>query len=320
MRKNSGKVEMNENRLTNEKKNTIFSLNLGLKLKIPVSVALILVLLVVYPRTTRAVTVLWEDDFDGEDLAGWEVATYYSPDFDAVGVVKGMTLISNTDHKMLLSHPDESSMNVAERNSTQVYGHWSFDVDITAGCHGSFAFMFRDTLNRTDFEGWYNQLPVGFAGYGVGIYTELVPNVLLGRFTPDFINSGPDKSPPEDFLLDFIDYYDYNMDFSLYGEIHVDITRTPGGNITVFFNSYKIMSAIDTVYNTSEVINISSFVYTISFDNIKIDNNYSYVPEDWKPPPPKDGLTDLVELALIVFTGVVIVVFVWWFVKKGRKD
>ncbi|MFX0211912.1 MAG: hypothetical protein ACFFDT_38410, partial [Candidatus Hodarchaeota archaeon] len=206
-------------------------------------------LIFVPPLNGQAVTDVWEDDFEDKDLKGWEVATYYTIDPINVGYSKGEVQIRNDNKRLLLSQPKNythAGMNIAERNSTQVYGHWSFDVDTTGGSTGVFGFIHRDPTPETDFEGWTLQDPNGIEGYFLGIYTqETEHQLMLGRMDVNFTNEGQNKTPPEDFLLDSINFDD--MCFSPYGVFHIDITRTPSGNITVYINSTKAMSAIDNV-------------------------------------------------------------------------
>ncbi|MFX1249784.1 MAG: hypothetical protein ACFFBQ_20525 [Promethearchaeota archaeon] len=264
------------------------------------------------------------DNFDDGDLEGWELETFYTTDIDKVPVVRGKILVENQNYRLFLPNPSNSShvgLNGAFRNSTQVNGYWGFDVDVTDGSVGGFMFIYRDVTPETDFadEEWYNAKPNGFEGYFFGIYTEISEGqLLLARMDADFTNSGPNATLLEDALLDSIDFADICL--SPYGVFHIDITRTPSGNITVYLNSIKIMSAIDTVYNISEQISISNFLFDTYYDNIEVNNDSTFVPDDMKLPGNCPPSFPPVEFFLLVITGIIITAYVVWFLKKGRKE
>ncbi|MFX0121515.1 MAG: hypothetical protein ACFE9A_19155 [Candidatus Hodarchaeota archaeon] len=288
-------------------------------------VGVILCVLIFTPLNFASAESEWSDNFNDKDLEGWGLETFYTTNIDEFPVVRGKILVENQNNRLFLPNPSNSShvgMNGAYRNSTQVHGYWGFDVDITDGSMGGFMFIYRDVTPETDFvdEEWYNAKPNGFEGYFLGLYTE-ERQILLARMDANFTNSGPNKTPPEqkeDAFLVSIDFADICL--SPYGVFHIDITRTPSGNITVYLNSIKIMSAIDTVYNISEQICISNFLFDTYYDNIEVNNDSNFVPDDMKllgdcPPsfPP-------IELILLVVTGIVITAYVVWFLKKGRKE
>jgi hypothetical protein len=228
-------------------------------------------------------TVVWEDDFNDGDLKEWDLTSYYTPDFANVPVVKGTALIQNVNNRLLIPHfwnGTHAAFNVAERNSTQVYGHWGFDIDTTAGSNCGFAFIFRDVTPESDLadEGWYLQKPNGFEGYYLGISTvEVNHQLLLARMNANFTNAGENASSIDDILLDSVNFFDIGL--SRFGIFHLDITRTPEGNMTVFLNSTKILSALDNTYSLSSVVHISNFQDDTFFDNIIVEDDYSFIPE-----------------------------------------
>ncbi|MFX0125254.1 MAG: hypothetical protein ACFFAE_16625 [Candidatus Hodarchaeota archaeon] len=286
----------------NKKKHTVQSLILWRKLKIQISIVLLLlVLLIAHPSAVQAETVLWEDDFDDKDLEGWEVVTYYSTDPLNVGHVKGEVLIQNKNNQMLFLNPGNdthSGFNMAERNSNQIYGHWSFDVNITAGSICGFFFVGRDLTPETDFEDeeWTLQTPIGHEAYFLFITThpgEDQDNLVLLWIDADYTSTGG----IDGYLLDSISFDD--MDYLRYDVFDIDITRKQDGNITVFVKPTiddvytKAMSVIDNTYTISDKVvfmnqytpssSLSSF--DTSFDNIRVDNNSNWVPEIWTTPP-----------------------------------
>lgn len=275
----------------------------------------------------------WDDDFDDGDLKGWDVATYWSTDLENIGATKGEVLITNDNYRLLVQNPVNEThhgANWAERNSTQAYGHWTLDVNTTAGSSCGIIFICRDLTPEADLTGLTYQSPLNVEGYVLSIYTEEIwrHQFMLWKMDAKYtVMTGIQGYN----LLDSIKFGE--MGLSPYGVFDIDITRTQAGNITVWVKPTidtvftKALSAIDNTYTKSERFAIySQFSWPLSrfdiyFDNIRVDNDPSWEPDDWKLPPPKScDLADLIGLALIPFTGVVIVVFVWWFLKKGRKD
>ncbi|MFX0052842.1 MAG: hypothetical protein ACFFAJ_10770 [Candidatus Hodarchaeota archaeon] len=310
----------------NEKKNTILTLKLGLKLKIQISVVMLLLTLLVHPSATHAETVVLEDNFNDGDLEGWELVTYYSTDPLNVGYVKGEVLIRNENYQMLSINPRNEThegINWAERNSTQVNGHWSFDVNTTAGSYLGFFFICRDVTPETDFEDeeWTHQTPIGLEGYCLFITTHprgVLDHFTLGRIDPDYITTDPD----EDNFLDSLNLDDTDYD-SRYDVFDIEITRKPDGNITVFVkptidNVYtKAMSVIDNTYTVSDrvvfwneyVPSSPSKTFDTSYDNIRVDDNSSWVPKEWIPPKSASGWTPIV----------VFLAFITIILQKRRK-
>lgn len=234
--------------------------------------------LLVIPLTRVSAGLVWEDDFNDGDLEGWVLKTYYTTDFSNVPVVKGEALIRNDNKRMLLPpiyNGTHEGLSNAKRASTQVHGHWSFDVDTRAGSQSEFWIINRDLTPETDREdeGWYLQKPTGFEGYGVSISTASA-DITLMRMDANFTNMGPNATDVADIILDSIRFSDTG--FSKYGVFHIDITRKPDGNMTVYLNSTKAMSVIDNEYTISEVVAVSNFVMTTYYDNIRVDDDYNW--------------------------------------------
>ncbi|MHA2227404.1 MAG: hypothetical protein ACXAC8_19460 [Candidatus Hodarchaeales archaeon] len=278
-----------------------------------IGIPLLIILIVVQPSTAHAATVVWEDDFDDGDLEGWELVTYYTPDIGKVGYFKGEVRIKNESKQMFFLNAGNETYhgwNWAERNSTTAYGHWSFDVNTTGGCHSClFMFIYRDLTPETDFEGLKSDTPIGFESYILFISTT-GEQVVLYRIDEDYTFGGGS----EDYLIDSIEFDD--LGFSPHGVLDIDITRTSNGNITVFVKptndkAYtKAMSVIDNTYTKSEqfviasqYLNKTSRVYTfdIYVDNIRVDNDSSWEPDDWKlPPEPTSAWTPVIVLLAIM--------------------
>lgn len=243
-------------------------------------ILLMIILLLNSPIQTTS-SVIWDDDFNDGNLDDWELATYYSTDISNDPLIKGENIIANVNK--MLQIPDggnvtHQAVNWAERESTQVYGHWSFDIDASEGSHSSLVYVYRDPTPESDFSGWTTKKPNGFEGYVVGIstFTSVIggPGMYLGRFNANFTNEGVNATSIEELVLDTFDFSDKG--FSNNGIYHVDITRDMTGNSTVYVNSIKVMSAIDDTYTVSESIMISSFRFTTSYDNIIVDDDPKY--------------------------------------------
>ncbi len=266
----------------------------------------------------------WEDDFNDDNLDGWKLATYYTPDFENIGYVKGEVLIRNDHKRLLLPNPGNSThegANVAERNSTNAYGHWGFDINTTAGSASAFLFIVRHLTPETDFEGLTAHTPLNIEGYAVSIFSSIDDDQLaLIRYDATYtVADGMD-----DYILDSINFKQLHKDFSPYGVYNIDITRTQDGNITVWVKRssdsvyIKAMSVINNVYTISERISIfNQYIHTSSkivyfdvyFDNIKVDNS-TWVPETWTPPSNSaSGWTPIV--VLLALTAIMF--------KKRRK-
>jgi hypothetical protein len=250
-------------------------------------VGLLFGVLLVIPLTRVSAEVVWEDNFDDGDLDGWVLKTYYTTDIEKVPLVKGEVKIKNENNRMLLPSVVNSThygMNTAGRTSTQVYGHWSYDVDTTSGSDGDFMFIHRDPTPETDREGWTIGKPIGFEGYTVAISTldvfssYLLPGIYLFKMNVNFTNvEGLYASSVEDILLDSIKFTDLGFGFK--EKIHIDITRKLDGNITVYANSTKVLNAIDNEYTISDVVSIASFDFDAYYDNIRVDSDYNFVPK-----------------------------------------
>jgi hypothetical protein len=238
------------------------------------------VLLMVPLTYISAADDVWEDDFDDGDLDGWDLTTYYSTDFVNDLYVKGAGTIVNENKRMALSAIYNGTHGIydqADRNSTQVYGHWSFDVDTTSGCHSFFLFVYRDLTPETDLEeeGFNLQKPNGFEGYGLGISTIVAERqLILLRMDANYTNAGPNATSIDDLLFDSTKFADISL--SRYDVFHIDITRTPDGNMTVYLDSTPILSLIDNTYTISDAVAVANSDYIVYYDNISVDDNYSW--------------------------------------------
>ena len=231
--------------------------------------------------TQISATLIWEDDFDDGDLEGWDLTTYYTTSFATVPVVKGEVLIENSNNKLFLPNiynGTHGMLNSAQRTSSLVYGHWSFDIDTTSGCHGAFMFVHHDPTPETDFEdeGWYLEKPNGIEGYGIQISTISDYQLMLARMDANFTNAGENASSIDDLLLDSVTFAELGL--SRYGIFHLDVTRAPGGNMTVYLNTTKVLSALDDTYTISDSIRIDNFNHEPYYDNIIVDDDYSFIP------------------------------------------
>jgi len=122
----------------------------------------------------------------------------------------------------------------------------------------------------------YLEKPNGIEGYGIQISTISDYQLMLARMDANFTNAGENASSIDDLLLDSVTFAELGL--SRYGIFHLDVTRAPGGNMTVYLNTTKVLSALDDTYTISDSIRIDNFNHEPYYDNIIVDDDYSFIP------------------------------------------
>lgn len=225
------------------------------------------------------ITIYWEDNFDDENLDGWIIETYFAPKTCNGGqnffcsVVKGTPEIRIQDNALLIPNSWNSTYvayNRAQHESTHMTGHWAFDIVTTsADFNTGIWFTFNDPTPETDFSGWNNTTPNGIEGYVVLFQTL---TIQLGHLYANFTSAGPNASDIDELRLDraFWPNGDQN------GNFHIDITRQPNGNMTVWLEGSQILTAIDNTLTKSTHTQIDSFAGNTLYDNITVDDDYMW--------------------------------------------
>lgn len=230
----------------------------------------IIITLLVQPQPVFSAT-FWSDDFNDGDLNGWDVKTYCASNPDTIPWELCNTLITNTNDQMRLEHTSVNvggALNIAKHNSTILTGQWSFDFMSDEGGLVYFLFIYNDP--EQDFVGYTYESPISYDAYGLQIYTSHSGNysasgVSLVHYVEEFIvaNQSNDLS----YIL--ADHNFANRTEEL-GNYHIDITRQNDGNMTVYVDSEKVMSALDNDITNSTQLAIFSVTYAVAVDNIVV--------------------------------------------------
>ncbi|MFX1249783.1 MAG: hypothetical protein ACFFBQ_20520 [Promethearchaeota archaeon] len=211
----------------------------------------------------------------------------------------------------------------AFHNSTVAYGTWSFDWIVSEESHtdhGAFdtiAFILNSENSIWDRDGLTES---GWAADKTGYLLYLMSRSKseLG-FAPAFPAVGPGIS-----FFKTTDTFSWGKSRkfcqNVYGTHHIDIQRTPEGEFKIYYDNVPIIKDSDDKVTTSEKFLFSSFQGDSGIDNLEITEEITTI----TPPettPPEFYCPDFpIELILIAVTGVVIVAYVVWFLKKGKKD
>ncbi|MHA2252169.1 MAG: hypothetical protein ACXAD7_17525 [Candidatus Kariarchaeaceae archaeon] len=228
-------------------------------------------------------TVLWESNFTGGSLDGWQLNTYYTTNLTSEPFDSGplMAVVENDALRMLTGANDtHSSLNLATHDSTVTEGTWSFDFK-NRGLIGQgyviINFM-ADITEIPDFAGQMPLTPTSWGGYSFLIIYETwgfdeffeTPGSILMR------NNASSNSLFDQTILDQFSFYDMQeeYDYNLMGtsDHHIDITRTFDGEMKVYVNDDKFLSTTDNSVTSSGQFAMWNWWGDFQFDNFTVQD------------------------------------------------
>ncbi|MFX0207706.1 MAG: hypothetical protein ACFFDT_17085 [Candidatus Hodarchaeota archaeon] len=212
----------------------------------------------------------------------------------------------------------------ALRNSTLAYGTWSFDWIVSEESHTDHgAYDIIGLMANSENDIWIrdglteSEWAADKTGYGLYLLSRSKSE--LG-YDPTFPVAGPGitfykgtDSPSWGKRKVFCE--------NVYGTHHIDIQRTPEGEFKIYYDNVLIIEDSDNKVTTSEKFLFSSFQGDSGIDNLVVTNETTIIDPPETIPPELDCPPPFpIELILIAVTGIVIIAYVVWFFKKGRKD
>jgi hypothetical protein len=209
--------------------------------------------------TRSSLAVVWEDDFNDENIDDWEtMGINFTDPENPLDVPANFSL----DGGILRAAGNFDSH--ANHISTVTTGTWSFDVDcVDSERHHFYVAFMRDRLT----ENLSSEIP---AEYGLMIVTD-----AFGSFDDDIVLYRRDAGSAT--LSALIDTYSIP---GISGWYHFDITRDSEGRFFVYINGTLQMEGVDNTHTTSEYFGFYSRPGP-AIDNIVVSDS---IDEDQVPP------------------------------------
>ena len=228
---------------------------------------MIMIVLVLFSVHQTQAVLIWTENFNTEDPAGWSFRNWIRP-----GMIH---FTSNSDPGMrvvneILRAPNSTDFETAADalyNNSVAYGSWSFDWLVVNGsdhlAYDAVAFMFTDTRNSYNMTGLTEaEYLMNCNGYSLllisssktaGIAGAAIPGISLASYTPSYTILST-----HEFANDIV------------GIHHINISRNLQGEFSVYFDSELVIEATDNGTTTSERFLIVSFKGDSGFDNISV--------------------------------------------------
>ncbi|MHA2250731.1 MAG: hypothetical protein ACXAD7_10225 [Candidatus Kariarchaeaceae archaeon] len=187
--------------------------------------------------------IIWSDDFNDGDYDGWTISGHYFP---LVGSWRDTTGEVSVESKVLRIAGTKvfRNMTFATHASTQVYGSWSFDLDLKSvyGSSNHTHVYFIDARPVEDIP----DFGPSFCCYDIAVISYPSDD------PPDYAKEANDLSPAF-FLIKrpgvkIMDYYQVD---AIAGWYHFDITRDESGEFKVYINNTLRMQATDNTWQIS---------------------------------------------------------------------
>ncbi|MGY5865138.1 MAG: hypothetical protein RTV41_11100 [Candidatus Thorarchaeota archaeon] len=252
-----------------------------------VGLTLSLLCLAQFTGSTSA-AVDWEDNFDDGNYDGWTVLGYENT--TSLATIPGNFSASSGTLTVL-----DDDINVARHNSTMSVGTWSFDMFVPDDGDGVIDLMFMSNGSRPYY---FDPTPI-FASSFVSVEAW----IDMSRFDIWGMAGVSGR------LFD-------TWSPVLQGWHHIDVSRTSGGRILVYFNGTLRADFDNNVVSTSTYLEIWCLNATgAMIDNIVVDDTPLPIPSTTTTttnggttPPPTSIPWDLV--AIIGGMSVVVIVLV----------
>jgi len=201
------------------------------------------------PVPSPDTSIVWSDDFEDGDLAGWEI----------VSTGLGRFSVDGQFLQLEVDAPNIHFPSVIERSSSITSGTWSFDLNILedpdvyrgdASCYvGLFGNISMDNEYKDDpVNDWWENPDL----------RSLAINIGFERLYFSLINAGKNIIIAQYSIKD------------ISGLQHYDVTRDESGHTLVFLNGEQIFEFTDDTFSDSQVFYISCNNSLITLDNIVV--------------------------------------------------
>lgn len=264
-------------------------------------------------------TTVWSDDFNGELSDEWSVFGF-NRTADPLTSLPGNF---STGDGTLRAYDEE--FNAAQRNSTQAYGTWSFDIDLVETPHNHCIVAFISGYEPIP-DAPYEELEVS-PSYSYGM---LFATGNFGAVDTAFVFFR--RNVGDMFVIQMGEYDPDDDSTGWYeGWYHIEITRDLLGNFKVFINDTLRIEASHNAFTTSEVFYIHADA-GIAIDNIVVtdeapttstttdDTTTSSSTDDTSPTSSTDDVAppDLM-MTIVIVGGIIAVVVIVIVVAKTRS-
>lgn len=210
-------------------------------------------------------TIVWEDDFNDEDISDWNIyeINWTLPDGVANFTVDPLDLVNVSDGVLRMIGPE---MTFASFNSSVAYGSWTFDVDLQ---------------HPEDF----NRFGVSFIAEKFGEHWLPADGSSNSYFLSFWFDTYEIRFARNTYpgTTNFLDSY-YLSDFT--GWKSFIVTREPSGQFYVYLNGVLILDVLDNTHTTSERFTFFGMANP-AIDNVTVHDNIIIdgAPPKWVEPP-----------------------------------
>lgn len=230
----------------------------------------------VFTNTVTA-TLVWSEDF--ADMTDWTTTAFLT--WQSGPIIAGN--FSVVDGKLTVMDDD---VNYARHNSTVEVGTWSFDLYVPDTPNGYVGVAFMSNGSRPlDFDSRWIAVEATTDGTDrFNLWWQRGPNNWIGEVC-------------------------YTPTGSILGWHHIDVTRTSGGQINLFFNGTFIYDTLtnDVIHSTYlECYGVNAT--GAAFDNIFVDDEIIITPPTTPPSTTPTEPTGAIPWDLVAIAGGVIVV------------